>query len=219
MNDSASKYYDKIAGVYDQATASDLAWTPPSEITKYAEEAVANAKRVLDIGIGTGQSIENLISKNPKAEFVGLDVSKEMIDKCSEKFPTVRLHHGDLKSFKNDNSATFDVIISSGAFEFIEDLSEVFSDVLELLSDSRDFFFTFEPYIESHKLQGKKKSLTVEDENSTLYTGDFYTYRRDLDEVKAMLNENGLSLIKQKEFVAYKKANTDLIYYIVHAKK
>jgi predicted TPR repeat methyltransferase len=217
MNKPASFYYDKLAKYYEQATSAEGAWTPPKMIEKYIGDKILHNAMVLDIGIGTGQSSAFLLQRRLNPKIYGLDVSAEMLSVCREKYPEIILFNDSLEGFKSNNALRFDIIVSSGVFEFIEGLGSIFDCVSGLLAEGGRFIFTFEPHIEGHPLQSIKKSLVVANEKSSLYTEEFYTYRRSVDEVVSLLNLAGLKVDSREDFVAYQKENTNIIYTIIES--
>ena len=53
-------------------------------------------QRILDVGCGTGMSTVPLISTWENAEIIGVDLSKEMLEKAREILPTVTFIQRDL---------------------------------------------------------------------------------------------------------------------------
>ena len=217
MNKPASIYYDKLAKYYEQATSMEGAWTPPQMIQSFVGENIPSNCLVLDIGIGTGQSSSFLKDNASKPKLYGLDVSAEMLAICHAKFPDIELFNGTLEEFKSKNSLQFNIIVSSGALEFIEDLGSIFDCVRSLLSRNGRFIFTFEPLIEEHSVQSMRKTLVVSNTQSGLFVEDFYTYRRSTDEVYALLSNGGFKVDRKENFVAYQKEGSNIIYEIIEA--
>jgi ubiquinone/menaquinone biosynthesis C-methylase UbiE len=56
----SAKYFDKIAAIYDQATAPANAWTPPKIVAQYVQSYVSQSTKLLDIGMGTGKSLHEI---------------------------------------------------------------------------------------------------------------------------------------------------------------
>lgn len=77
-------------------------------------------KRVLDIGCGPGNSTVLLKERWPNADVVGLDSSKNMIDKARQEYPNITWLH---QSVTEDLSALgqFDVVFSNAALQWMPD--------------------------------------------------------------------------------------------------
>jgi cyclopropane fatty-acyl-phospholipid synthase-like methyltransferase len=217
MNDSASKYYDILSPYYDKATEVENAWTPPRMVQRSCSKLLKDNIRVLDIGVGTGRSIDFIAKSNYQIEIHGVDISEKMLTICRSKYPASKLFHGDLKAYRTRGDVPFDLIISSGVLEFVKDLGTFFKDCATLLTDVGSCVFTYEPVVEFHKLQSEEQSLTVTDKNSKLYVDDFVTYRRRFLEIQTYLNEANLRVDEFSEFVAYNKGGIDIIYHLIRA--
>ena len=217
MNKPASIYYDKLAKYYEHATSAEGAWTPPQMIQKFVGVNVTSSSLVLDIGIGTGQSCSFLKHTDENPKIYGIDISAEMLAICQEKHPEIEVFYGTLEEFRNKNNLRFNLIISSGALEFIEDLSSIFESVKSLISKDGRFVFTFEPLIVDHPIQSNSKSLVIANSQSSLYVKDFYTYRRTIEEVMSSLSSAGFKVDRKEDFVAYQKEGSNINYAIFEA--
>ena len=82
----------------------------------YAEMAKLvpdNTKKLLDLGCGTGLELEEIFKRLPDISVTGIDLTKEMLEKLSEKYPDkyLTLIQGDY--FKEDlGTSCFDTAIS-----------------------------------------------------------------------------------------------------------
>ena len=78
-------------------------------------------KRLLDVGCGTGNLLEYIISKGIKVFYTGVDILEKMIEQAKGKQLNAEFYHTDLfknDTFKNDtfNDGSFDIIYASGIF-------------------------------------------------------------------------------------------------------
>lgn len=209
---NAEKFYDNLADKYEVATQN--AWTAPTHIESITQTLADKATTVLDIGIGTGQSIEKLFASQQFKQIEGIDTSDKMLKICKAKFPSITLQHGEFLSFSNFTLSNYDLIICCGALEFITDLNLFFQKCKTLLSDKGNLVLTFEPKISEHKIQSLAISNVKSDRVSNI--DDFLTYRYDIDEFNSFATKNGFKILKSKLFVSYKKLDTDIIYSLVH---
>ena len=81
--------------------------------------------RVLELGCAAGGNIIPLAHDYPDAEFVGIDLSKEQIDKGKKqikdmKLKNIKLDHLSIADIK-DQYGTFDYIICHGVFSWVPD--------------------------------------------------------------------------------------------------
>lgn len=102
-------------------------------------------KRVLDLGCGFGWHCQYAISQGAQS-IVGVDISERMLNQARKRSPTspsityLRLAIEDIE-FPKDS---FDVVISSLAFHYVESLREVYSKVHDCLLHDGDFIFSAE---------------------------------------------------------------------------
>jgi len=216
MNKS-EKYFDLLSHVYDQATKKPGSWNPPDVIYENIKKKISKDSVVLDIGIGTGHSIEKIYNSGVYKEIYGADVSIKMLDVCKIKYPNTKLIHitsvNDISSIGGD----FDIVISSGTLEFVEDIGSLIKQIRRKQKKDGFFIFTYEPIILFHPFQKESKSLTVPDKSSNLYMQDFYTYRCNPHQIMNLLIENNYNVTKDIEFISYKKGDENIIYHVVLA--
>lgn len=210
----AQQYYDKLADKYELGTQN--VWNGPAVIEDITLTLTDETTNILDIGIGTGQSIQKLFTSKQYQHIEGIDVSDEMLKICRDKFPSINVYHGDFLTFTDFQVNKYDLIICCGTLEFITDLNAFFEKCKSLLTSRGNLVLTFEPRIYGYTMQSLAVSNLQAQE--PLPTDDFFTYRYDLDEFYALASKNGFVVQQNKLFVAYKKLNIDIIYSLVHLK-
>jgi SAM-dependent methyltransferase len=123
-----------------------------------------SGKNVLDLECGYGWHCLYAISKGAK-HVIGIDISEKVIEKAKEISEGTPIEYKQLPiedvSFGNES---FDVVIGSLAFLYIEDLTAVFGKVNQYLKKNRRFVFSMEHPIFTS--QGKQD--WVKDENGNL---------------------------------------------------
>lgn len=215
MNNMAEEYYNKLAEFYDDATTSKGSWNPPSYIYSKIRENISNNTDIIDIGIGTGKSIEKIYKEKIYSSITGVDISEEMISICRKKYPDINLEKiSSLDDILNINKK-FNLIICSGTFEFIENIDNFFIMCKKIIKDDGVLCFTYEPIIKFHPYQGLEKELTIKDTNSSLYTDGFYTFRHSPATIISHLKKNGFYIKEDSEFVSYKKYGESIIYHLI----
>ncbi len=78
------------------------------------------ATRVLELGIGTGETARRILARHPTASLIGLDASREMLDQARHTLPDdrVELHVASLEDPLPDGP--FDVVISALAIHHLD---------------------------------------------------------------------------------------------------
>ena len=114
----------------------------PNQYLKFAEErtqpcrdlavriAVANVRRVIDLGCGPGNSTVVLRERWPDAEFTGLDSSAEMIERARREYPRQRWIAGDIAEWAAASDSKFDVVFSNAALQWVEDHATLYPQLL-----------------------------------------------------------------------------------------
>ena len=99
-------------------------------------------KRVLDAGCGSGWYSEQLVSRG--ATVVAVDITPKMVEIAQTRLGgSVEVHQADLAKpldFLSDGS--FDLILASLVFHYIEDWGGLFSEMSRLLQDSGHLIFS-----------------------------------------------------------------------------
>lgn len=123
-NDNLVPLFDKWAENYDaQVTKEKTGFFNKYELVlnealRVGMELCPPPAKILDIGIGTGNAAGLFI--NMGYQVYGVDISSKMLDKCSEKHPSIKLEKGDFLDipFKGE---IFDLIISGYALHHLTD--------------------------------------------------------------------------------------------------
>lgn len=115
--------------------------------------------KILDVGCGMGNLITYMLTHSPN-HITGVEQSKNMIDESREKFKEkpVTLYHKEFMSFKIDE--TFDIIVSSLVFHYIEDFKKCCQKLNQLLKREGTLLFTME-----HPIQTATMDLEVKKED------------------------------------------------------
>ena len=208
----AEEYYDRLAHYYEKATAPSGAWNPPHVVADAVRPWLSTDTRILDIGVGTGQTLSSLANQIALANVVGIDISTAMLAICRDKFPALTLFHGTLAEYRQQSPQPFDVAISSGTLEFVEHLPNLIHEVALSLRPRGRFIFTFEPLLPTHAIQKEKRSLVVKNPKSALYVDNFYTYRWTTSEVEKILSSHGFLIESFHQFDAYEKEGEKIHY-------
>jgi malonyl-CoA O-methyltransferase len=136
-DDSVHKHFGAAAQTYDQhATIQRRA----------AEELLGrcgdNARRILELGCGTGAYTNLLASAYADAEITAVDFSEEMLRVASENCPhgRVRFVHADLRSTP---SGMYDLVTSNAAFQWVPDLDSTLADLHGRLAERGTLAFSY----------------------------------------------------------------------------
>lgn len=90
-------------------------YNPTSDAVWLAAYIPNKAKKILDIGIGTGGVSLCILARNPDAKITGIDISDEMLDGCQTN---MKLNDRNINLVKADilnwsTSETFDLVVTN----------------------------------------------------------------------------------------------------------
>lgn len=113
-----------------------------------------NNKRVLDLGCGFGWHCRYVIEQGAKS-VIGIDISERMLNEAKKNTQCESIEY--IKKPIEDidySEGTFDLVISSLAFHYLESCEEVFNKVNTCLASGGNFIFSVEhPIFTSNERQ------------------------------------------------------------------
>ena len=186
--------YDSISTIYDSQFQPDR-YLAPAAVRMHLSETffAANGKpRILDIGIGTGLLSEQFRAQYPLSHISGVDASFDMLKLCEKKNIADALGWSDVERRGlgyDDNS--FDIVVSSGAFELITNQARVIAEIGRVLKPAGAFSFT-----------------TVS--SGSMGANDNVYYAEDLDR---FISEAGLTLNDRVEITGYTMPSGPVKYF------
>ena len=80
---------------------------------------VKEAKRILDLGCGTGNSTKILKDRFPNARVIGADNSDEMLAKAKKTHPDIEFIHLDVGGDLSEVKERFDIVFSNACIQWI----------------------------------------------------------------------------------------------------
>lgn len=152
--------YDKSVGLSDDDNTYPFAGYKEILNQIYNEVLSIEAKKVLDIGFGTGTLTSQLYEKG--IEIYGQDFSKEMFDIAKGKMPKAKLYFKDFSHGLDEELLTnkYDAIISTYSLHHLRDEDKInfIKSLLPLLNDGGkiligDVAFRTRDELEACKLQ------------------------------------------------------------------
>ncbi len=101
-------------------------------------------KRVLDLGCGFGWHCQYVVEQGAQS-VVGVDISERMLETARNlhRSPSIRYILAAMEDIDFPNQS-FDVVLSSLAFHYIESFTDICKKIHAVLSDGGDFVFSVE---------------------------------------------------------------------------
>ena len=147
--------YDKSVGLSDDDNSYPFAGYKEISNQIYNEVLSLKAKKVLDIGFGTGTLTSRLYEKG--IEIYGQDFSKEMFDIAKEKMSKANLYFRDFTDGLHEVlfDEKYDAIIATYSLHHLadEDKTNFIKSILPLLNDGAKIFIGDVAFKTRHELE------------------------------------------------------------------
>jgi len=102
---------------------------PPLDLL--AQVPLTQARRIVDLGCGPGNSTELLVNRYPDAQVIGLDSSPDMLTKARARLPKHEFVQADIAQWKPEPDT--DLLFSNATFQWVPDHPSVLKRLLESL--------------------------------------------------------------------------------------
>jgi ubiquinone/menaquinone biosynthesis C-methylase UbiE len=144
---NTTAYYDRTAGEYDACHAGEQ----DLEHIRALERSLPILRQlrpqsVLDVGCGTGRSLEWFARQMPSIALLGIDPSQELIKIAQAKLPTAKLSVGVGERLPFPD-ASVDIAVATGIMHHVDGPSDVMREMLRVaakavvISDHNNFAF------------------------------------------------------------------------------
>ena len=188
--------YDEEVKVYD-SYGHDVIFGMSFEFVRADE-------KLLDIGVGT--SLASIQFAEVGLKVFGLDTSREMLAVCQSKSFTEELKRCDITlELIPYKEQYFDHVICCGVLHFVNDLTDLFSEVKRVIKRGGIFAFTIAP-------QGTATSYI---EEPTAWGVSIFKHSPQY--VMELLEANGLELLKEQRLLikGADKTNYDMLFSVL----
>lgn len=113
-------------------------------------QAIQGCKQVIDLGCGPATQLAQVAALNPEIQFIGLDLSEEMLDSARLYLDDLGIHNvdlriGDITDLKGFQDQSIDGLISTMAFHQLPELPmlrDTFSEAARVLKPDGAVYFT-----------------------------------------------------------------------------
>ena len=209
--DAHRRYFDAHAESYDDYTGNG-AWTPNRYLAGMLETLVADKVEVrtaLDLGTGTGQTLEVVQATFPKARLWASDLSAAMLQRAAVKVPNAQFEVADLSGYVAGLTRSFDLVTAIGCLEMVGDLMTVLPRLMRHVNPGGHLALTFEPLIDGSGAEHAASSGSPADiDNEPRWHHTWSTAR-----VLQALPDGRLR--SSHLFTAYQRAGTPILYELL----
>ncbi len=138
-------HFDNYSETFEKHLLSTLNYKVPlafSKIMKSKYEKKYSLKNILDLGCGTG--LCGIQIKNNFNKLVGVDISKQMLNKANQKSIYTQLICTDIINFLKYTKQKYEIIIAADVLIYLGDLNELFKFVHNVMLCNARFIFSIE---------------------------------------------------------------------------
>lgn len=202
-------YFDAFAPLHDRyAVAGE--W--PAKVDGFIRTAVGYKRggpirSVLDLGVGTGLSVEAILSNTDPERLVGVDISPGMLERLRERYDesVVETILKGIEDYVPESEETFDLIASMTTLEFVEDLPRVLKGIPRLLNDNGIFAATYLPRAEGDE--------DVRITDSPYLRQRLVAHRWPQGQIEDSLTSQGLKIVHRDSSLPAYQVHGKWIYY------
>jgi ubiquinone/menaquinone biosynthesis C-methylase UbiE len=137
--ESTASRFDRRASSYQDSTLQQFLFVPVQQTAlRLALQLLPQARRVLDVGCGTGQLLRHARPCYPTAQLVGVDLAGRMVATASAITPTklaVRYVHGRVECLPFADEV-FDLVFTTLSLRHWRDLSAGIAEIGRVLTPS-----------------------------------------------------------------------------------
>ena len=138
-------HFDDYSETFEKHLLGTLHYKVPlvfSKIIKSKYEKNYPIKNILDLGCGTGLCGIQITNKFNK--FVGVDISKQMLNKANQKSIYTQLICSDIINFLKFTKKKYEIIMAADVLIYLGDLTELFKFVHNTMLNNARFIFSIE---------------------------------------------------------------------------
>lgn len=133
--------YDLWSLTYDEQTDNPIVYLDGIVFDEMLAGINIENKIIVDIGCGTGRHWEKMLLKKP-LELIGYEVSNEMLNKLTKKYPGARTYIANQNNLKELENESCDLIVSTLVIGYIENLPEAFKEWNRILKKDGEILIT-----------------------------------------------------------------------------
>lgn len=167
--------YTILSEIYDELDMGQFGRESISRIVNYAQQNGWMGRTFLDVGCGTGASLEFF---NQYSYIVtAIDESPEMIASAQTTYPNITFHQHDMRDFGDISQVDMAISLSvMNELDSLNDIKAAFANIYKCVKDGRLFVFdmyTIEGLVERYNRGDRLAYRDIEDSSMVFSTNDF----------------------------------------------
>ena len=208
------RYFDGQADSYDDYTGGG-AWAPNQYLAAVLHTLTSDHVEVhtaLDLGAGTGQTLQVVRAAYPQARLWASDVSGAMLERAALRVPEAHFEVADISSHLAGLTESFDLVTAIGCLELVEDLMAVLPRLMDHLNPGGHLALTTEALVDGRGGEHARIALsgTGSDDQRCCYAWSTAQLLRALP---------GGQLRSSHLFTAYHRAGKPVLYELLLVRK
>ncbi|MGA8535651.1 MAG: class I SAM-dependent methyltransferase [Candidatus Tumulicola sp.] len=189
-NFQSQKFYDLVAPKYDEIVGQD---SFADDLEPFLTPRASEIHRALDIGAGTGKTIDGVLAWVEPETIVAVDISAHMLLELKKKHARIDIYHGDVLEYLAGDPEPFDLITAFCVFQLLPDLDPVIVSLARKLNPGGLFVFIYEPIIAHHPTQSSAETM-----DWVLPEAPRSIYRRHPEHILTVLRRSGLRILEDR---------------------
>src|SRR5258708_5056751 len=137
-------FWDALASGYDERlTARE--WSVPTLVASFLAELESRPESVLDLGTGTGNTLDAIFAHTRPRRVVGVDSSIRMLQRAQERYPEeerLTLVNASIPTYLEDTTGNFDLVTCLETVHHFPNPERIINGVAKLLNPGGYFVFT-----------------------------------------------------------------------------
>jgi len=173
--------YTVLSQIYDELDMGQFGRESISRIVNYAQQNGWMGRTFLDVGCGTGASLEFFNQYSYIATAV--DQSPQMLDIARSAYPNVTFNEQDIRQL--EGLSQYDMVISLNVMNELDSLNDIrsaFGGIYETVKDGRLFVFdmyTIEGLVERFR-RGDRLAYRDADDSAMVFSTNDFDYERQV---------------------------------------
>ncbi|HEX8094294.1 class I SAM-dependent DNA methyltransferase [Jatrophihabitans sp.] len=210
QTEAVRRYFDAQADSYDEYTG-DGAWTPNQYLAGVLDTLAAGQVEVrtaLDLGAGTGQTLEVVRAAYPQARLSASDLSAAMLQRAALRVPDAHLEVADISSHVARLTESFDLVTAIGCLELVGDLLTVLPRLMRHVNPGGHVALTTQALIDGQGAEHASTALAGAD-------GDAPRWCYSWSTAQLLRALPGGQLRSSHLFTAYHRAGKPVLYELL----
>lgn len=192
-----ARSFSRSAVTYDKH--ADLQKRLAADLVRSIRSLKLKPHKILDVGTGTGEVAFLLNKAYKKADIIGSDIAPGMIKRAGEKNRSGKISFevADAESLPYSDG-TFDLVASSTAYQWVENLNKAFSEASRVLKKGGNFaFVTMGPKTHAELRRSFK---TIVDRNA-----EYFHKYSSAEKIMSALKKSGFKILSVRREVIREK--------------